>query len=474
MKDNSSSLIDSFSQFLSEKTAQKKESLQGKLISFSSELSNFNFENKLDSILKSSENSFCFFSQDNKLSLIALDQIFSITENGPARFINADKKIKELSGKFISNVDDISLPLFVGGMKFTIEHSDDDWKDFNDSTWFIPEIMICKTGGKTFITYNYYVEQGLSKTKLTEKFKNKLETLLNINEADKHSFPRIINSSGLSPKDRKKWKQIINLALDKIHDREVSKIVIARKVELILSEEINLTITLQTLRNDYPECCLFAYHKGNSTFFGITPELLARVSVNKIEADAIAGSNNRSTSAAEDSKLEADLLNSKKDLDEHQYVLNHFTSAFKKFSENITFNAKPSVKKLKNIRHLLTKITADLKDDASLMNILKELHPTPAVCGYPKDAALNLIKKIENQKRGLYSGIVGWFNLNVNGEFAVSIRSAISRGNKLIAYAGSGIVEGSTPDAEFEETEMKLKPILSLFSERPAGNEKKD
>jgi menaquinone-specific isochorismate synthase len=102
------------------------------------------------------------------------------------------------------------------------------------------------------------------------------------------------------------------------------------------------------------------------------------------------------------------------------------------------------------------------------MEILSELHPTPAVCGYPKETALNLIKKIENQRRGLYSGIIGWFNPNNEGEFAVAIRSAVTYGNKLIAYAGSGIVEGSEPDAEFEETEMKLKPILSLFNEKKA------
>ena len=146
--------------------------------------------------------------------------------------------------------------------------------------------------------------------------------------------------------------------------------------------------------------------------------------------------------------------------------INLFKSVIDNFGENITLSERPSVKRLKNIQHLLTKIAGDLKPDTSAMNILRELHPTPAVCGFPKDAALNLIKKIENQRRGLYSGIIGWFNLNNEGEFAVAIRSAVTYGNKLVAFAGSGIVEGSEPDAEFEETEMKLKPILSLFDEK--------
>jgi len=463
--ENISGLVNSFSQFLSEKTKQK-ENLQGSLLSFAKEISSFDFENKIDSLLKSSENSFYFSFPGNQFSFIALDQAFNITENGQARFISTDKKIKEISGKFISNWSDKNLPLFIGGMKFTVEHSDDDWKDFSDSTWFVPEILICKVQGKTFLIYNYFAEQGLSKIRLTEKLSKKLESLLQTKEDKNNSSPRITNSAGLSPKDRKKWKQIINQALEKINNNEIKKVVLARKVELVLSEEINLTKSLNTLRSDYPLCCLFAYHKGNSTFFGATPELLARISNHKIEVDAIAGSINRGTTDEEDSKLESNLLQSEKDIDEHQYVLEHLTKALNNIGINISLDKTPSVKKLKNIQHLLTKISAELKNDTSIMNILSELYPSPAVCGFPKDAALNFIKKIENQKRGLYSGIIGWFNLNNEGEFAVSIRSAITKGNKLIAFAGGGIVEGSDPDNEFEETELKLKPILSLFNEK--------
>ncbi len=464
MKDISG-IVNSFSQFLSDKTKQK-ENLQGSLLSFGKEISSFDFEDKIHSILKSSENSFYFSSAGNQLSFITLDQAFNITENGQARFISTDKKLKEISGKFISNWSDQSLPLFVGGMKFTVEHSDDDWKDFSDSNWFVPEIILCRVQGKIFLIYNYFTELGLSKPRLTEKFTKKLEFLLQINEDSNNYFPRVTNSAGLSPKDKKKWKQIINQALEKINHDEIKKVVLARKVELVLSEEINLTKSLNALRGDYPNCSLFAYHKGNSTFFGATPELLARISNNKLEVDAIAGSINRGETDMEDKKLETELLNNKKDLDEHQYVLEHLIAALNNIGNNINFNKTPSVKKLKNIQHLLTNISAELKDNTSVMNILSELHPTPAVCGCPKEAALNLIKKIETQKRGLYSGIIGWFNLNNEGEFVVSIRSAITKGNKLIAFAGNGIVEGSDPDDEFEETEMKLKPILSLFNEK--------
>ena len=177
-------LTNSFSQFLSDKIEQK-ENLSGKLLSFAREISSFDFENKIDSLLKLSENSFYFSSPVNQLSFIAFDQAFNITENGQARFISTDKKIKELNDKFISNWNGQNLPLFVGGMKFTIEHSDEEWKDFSDSTWFIPEIMICKLKQKHFLIYNYFAEQGLNKTRLAEKFSKKIESLFNISGEEK-------------------------------------------------------------------------------------------------------------------------------------------------------------------------------------------------------------------------------------------------------------------------------------------------
>ena len=87
------------------------------------------------------------------------------------------------------------------------------------------------------------------------------------------------------------------------------------------------------------------------------------------------------------------------------------------------------------------------------------------MCGFPSDQALNAINKLESFDRGLFSGAIGWFNLNGNAEFAVGIRSALLRGNILQAYAGCGIVNGSDPFSEYYESELKQKPILNLFAD---------
>ena len=96
-------------------------------------------------------------------------------------------------------------------------------------------------------------------------------------------------------------------------------------------------------------------------------------------------------------------------------------------------------------------------------NVIDALHPTPAVCGVPCEVALKYIDQYEKHDRGLYSGVIGWFNFNNEAELAVGIRSALIKDNKLYAYSGCGIVNGSNPESEFEESELKLKPILNLF-----------
>ncbi len=131
-------------------------------------------------------------------------------------------------------------------------------------------------------------------------------------------------------------------------------------------------------------------------------------------------------------------------------------------AENVTFK-QTKVKKLKNIQHLWTPVKAEIRKEIPIITIIKNIHPTPAVCGLPKNKALKIIDKSENFDRGLYAGTLGWFNLSRNGEFIVGIRSALIKNSYLYLFAGSGIVDGSSIKSKYEETELKLKPMISLF-----------
>ena len=162
--------------------------------------------------------------------------------------------------------------------------------------------------------------------------------------------------------------------------------------------------------------------------------------------------------------MENFLLHSEKNLFEQRAVVNFIHNLLNKISDEIIFDDKPIIRKLPNIQHLWTIMRAKLKKDFKLFDIIMKLHPTPAICGDPWKIAKDFILEKEPHDRGLYSGNIGWFNFKGSGEFAVAIRSALLKANNLYAYAGCGIVEGSEAKTEFEESEIKLKPILSLFA----------
>ena len=180
--------------------------------------------------------------------------------------------------------------------------------------------------------------------------------------------------------------------------------------------------------------------------------------------EILAGSADRDQDDKKDDKIRTDLLNSEKNMEEHKIVVNYVEECLSRSAAEYEIS-EPSVKKLLNIQHLRSVIKVNLNEHSSFINIIGKIHPTPAVCGLPAETALNLIKKTETHQRGLYAGLIGWINPYNEGELVLAIRSALAVGNKLIAYAGCGIVDGSSPDEEYKETELKLKPFLTIFNE---------
>jgi len=460
-----SASVSSFSQFLSDNKTILKETNSGNaLISFA--IPNFHkFKDlNLDYYMKFYERSFYFEKPDEKFYLLGVGEAIVISENGEKRFAAIDRKIKELKNNIVNNWNTLTLgkiPVFVGGMKFSSEHSDNDWKDFNDSAWFIPEIMFIKEKDKSFLFFNSI---NSSRESLINKFKTKLEFFFNTESAKvSSSFLKVYKVEGNSPKEKKKWKNQVNSCLEKIFENEIKKIVLARKVELLISDQPSFNSILNQFRIKYHECNLFIYHQGKSTFFGASPETLAKFNNGSLEIDVLAGSAKRGSTDEEDLKIENELKVSSKNILEHEIVIEHIQNSLNDLTDNFIIS-NHSIKKLANIQHIWTKISFSVKPGISIFNLIKELHPTPAISGLPKEMAIQLIKKTEGFRRGLYGGIIGWFNLNEEGEFAIAIRSALICGSKIIVYAGCGIVEHSDPDEEWNETELKLNPILSLFN----------
>ena len=166
---------------------------------------------------------------------------------------------------------------------------------------------------------------------------------------------------------------------------------------------------IQVLRNTYPQCTSFLFSfPDEGIFFGSTPEQLVKKTGEKIVTEALAGTAGRGRNMEEDRQLSEALLESHKEREEHEFVVDQIKNKLSQSVSKLSIQDKPDILKLKNVQHLRTPITGTLTNGKNSLDLVEQLHPTPAVAGTPADNARNLIKKIEAHDRGWYSGPVGW------------------------------------------------------------------
>jgi menaquinone-specific isochorismate synthase len=435
-------------------------------LSFAVRISPINFNLLLDHFVTKSSDVFYFSQPEKESSFLSFDEL-TIQTFKSNEFNKIANEIRILNKKLISNhteFPDTNFPVFLTCAKFPLKKESEEWKDFGEIDFLIPRLSLFKKADSYFLLYNILTESFSSQENLNlflEQQANKiyqLEAKLTENFSGK-SVISIIEQSD----DEVHWSQKISDSIEAINQKRIEKIVLSRRLKFKLHSELNWQTIFNDLNRRYPTCTNFLIKSGNSVFFGSTPELLARFSGNQFFTEALAGSIKRGNNTTEDNSLEQELLKSKKNKFEHDVVTNHIKSSINNFLENIEIDEQPVVKKFSNIQHLQTTIKGILKSDANIFDIITYLFPTPAVCGIPKEKTLQLIRESEEFDRGLFSGLIGWFNCKGDGDFSVAIRSALIKDNKVYAYAGCGIVDGSKPAEEFQETILKLKPILSLF-----------
>lgn len=221
---------------------------------------------------------------------------------------------------------------------------------------------------------------------------------------------------------------------------------------------------LARLAAAFPTCSVFSFRAGGSTWLGASPEPLAGVSAGRVELVSLAGSRRRGASPDLDRQLELDLLGSPKERWEHRLVVEAILCEAGELVSGLHVPPEPSVMKLANIQHLYTPITGRLAPGAGLLDLVERLHPTPAVGGWPRPAALDAIRRLEGMDRGWYAGPIGWVDPAGDGEFVVGLRTALLSSGAARLYAGAGIVADSTPAAELDEIESKLDALRGVIA----------
>ena len=269
--------------------------------------------------------------------------------------------------------------------------------------------------------------------------------------------PAEIGNGGPEP-----YVELVQRALARIRAGTFDKVVVARAVHVTAGPAIDPVAWLVALRERFPSCTLFAVGEGDAVFLGASPELLVRVRGEHVETAALAGTAPRGASQAADRALGEALCDSRKNGDEHAIVVRHLQGALAACCDDVEVAAEPRLLKTRTVQHLCTELRARRRPGApvSLLELASRLHPTPAVGGAPREAALAWLAEHEAVERGWFAGPVGFLQSNGDGEFQVALRSALVRGRSATAWAGAGIVARSEPRAEFTETELKLRTVL--------------
>jgi menaquinone-specific isochorismate synthase len=283
--------------------------------------------------------------------------------------------------------------------------------------------------------------------------------------------PHIRDTIDVPPDDRPRyagstvrddlWLEAVARALEAIDAGEYAKVVLARDLHVWSRSPFDVRRLLGGLAERFPSCMTFLVDH----LLGASPELLVRRHGRRVASRVLAGTAPRGADATEDAALGAALLASDKDRREHDLALRSAVASLRRSASDLAFPDDPSLVRLDNVQHLGSDLsgTLDAAEDTHILSLLADLHPTAAVGGAPRDAALAAIRALEGMSRGRYAGPVGWCTPEGDGEFAIALRCAEVRGDRARLFAGAGVVAGSLPEAELTETWLKLRAMTGVL-----------
>ncbi len=253
------------------------------------------------------------------------------------------------------------------------------------------------------------------------------------------------------------WCAAVQDATDRIRQGELTKVVLARELEVDSDIALDAASLLARLRTVHPAALCFAI----DGFVGASPELLVSRVGDVVRAQPMAGTTARTGDASVDQRRAAELLASQKNRIEHQITIDMVHDTLLPWCSFLDAEPEPSVVAAGPVQHLATVVEGRLSRPAApVLELVAGLHPTPAVGGWPRETALTLIDQLESADRGRYAGPVGWIDAEGNGAWAVGIRSVQIAGRRARLFAGVGVVADSDPSAELEETRSKAQALL--------------
>ncbi|MCH7869011.1 MAG: isochorismate synthase [Myxococcales bacterium] len=425
-----------------------------------------------------------------ELAILGLGRLDAIEASGRDRFADAADHSRDLFSNLQLHCLDASDsaaaadrgPLLLGGFAFfdSEVEPESEWHGFGAGRLLLPEITIVCRDKFAWVTRTCAVEPD---SRIDEVFDG---LCAEIPSASPHGK---LDSTGLPSKlgligevqdpgpefrvqaDRTHTQYLaqVEAALDAITAGKFEKVVLARSLRVIGDQDFDLASFLSSLRAMFPSCATLAIRDGDDLFVSATPERLVALDGDQVTTAAVAGSAPRGRNPQEEEHFSVALCESEKERHEHDVVKYSIQEALAESCGNLEGPAVPNLLKLEGIQHLETPLSGRLlghrRGTTSVLDLVAQLHPTPAVGGAPRATALDWLEHFEALDRGWYAGPVGYVDGRGDGEFRVALRSALLRGRSARLFAGAGIVAGSEPSHELAETRLKLRALLAPLTE---------
>jgi menaquinone-specific isochorismate synthase len=417
---------------------------------------------------------FYWDSSAHPVSLVGWGKAAELTDWGERRFHDIQSQVEHLSTRLYSINPESPLdagPRWMGCFSFQPHPSEDSlWHAFPDAYFVLPRIQLARLEGQVWLTINHLVDEVSDVRQLDSFFAACL--------AEARSIQRAATTEAVPPMHKaveitttlseETWQEMVGGALKRIRGGEFEKVVLARTLQAQFHQPVSVVETLQKLAGRYPDCYRFMIEpQAGQVFLGASPELLAEVRAPSFHTAALAGTIKRGNSPQEDDQLGQDLLDDPKERQEHAIVIRAIQGKLTPFTVALDIAPTPSLRKLGNVQHLETSIQGRLAYGWGVLDVVAALHPTPAMGGWPQDAAQTYLAQAEPFERGWYAAPIGWVDPWGNGLFAVGIRSGLFSGQTATLFAGAGIVADSDPTKEWQETSLKFKPLLEAIGGAP-------
>jgi len=290
---------------------------------------------------------------------------------------------------------------------------------------------------------------------------NRFDKLIMSND----SFDEFHSSEVTPNMDKEKFSNIVNKAKQYIHDGDIFQVVLSRKFEFETSGD-NLTL-YKTLRKLNPSPYMYHLKQDSKTIIGASPEMLVRITDDKVETFPIAGTRKITDNEEKNKALSDELIHDEKELAEHTMLVDLGRNDIGRVCKYGTVHPESlmQIKRFSHVQHIVSHVVGNLDSKNDMFDAFQAVFPAGTVSGAPKVRAMQIIDELEAEERGPYAGAVGYFSYNGCCDFAIAIRSIFIENNKGFVQSGAGIVSDSIAENEFKETEHKAGAMLQALRE---------